>query len=348
MADGFPARDAPDCQGGLPGALTVIDPHLADRIVDDAVARYIDERRRRVAGFVDRHYALAGALALNAHALGWDLARAPVNLLAALPQSVLLVGAAAGRALGRKRPRLAAAAARLGRLQLLLETDVGRELAWLIHTELLELPIRLGDRLSTRDALAEAVFADPRLAGAITETARALAQRGGDAALRDPMAELIGTYTGSRAAAADIANALLATGAGALAARQFTPGALSLGPVIAGALAQHAAIASFPLGPTLGALWYGAFPAAAAPGLALAGSGAAFVALGALAAFAGVVVDPVQRRLGLHQRRLDRLITALEAQLLGRAHGGFRPRDHYVARLFDALDLLRCLHRLAR
>jgi hypothetical protein len=301
-----------------------------------------------VPGFVDRHYALAGALALHAHALGWDLARAPVNLLAALPQSALLLGAAAGRALGRKRPRLAAAAARLGRLQLLLETDVGRELAWLIHTELLELPVRLGDRLSTRDALAEAVFADPRLAGAIAETARALELRGGDAALRDPMAELIGIYTGSRAAAADIANALLATGAGALAARQFTPGALSLGPVIAGTLAQHAAIASFPLGPALGGLWYGAFPAVAAPGLALAGSGAAFVAMGTLAAFAGVVVDPVQRRLGLHQRRLDRLITALEAQLLGRAHDGFRPRDHYVARMFDALDLLRCLHRLAR
>jgi hypothetical protein len=162
------------------------------------------------------------------------------------------------------------------------------------------------------------------------------------------VAELIGAYTGSRAASADIATALLATGAGALAARQFTPGALSLGSVLAGALAQHAAIASFPLGPALGSLWYGAFPAAAAPGLALAGSGAAFVVLGALAAFAGVVVDPVQRRLGLHRRRLDRLIDSLEAQLLGRAHGGFRPRDHYVARLFDTLDLLRSLHRLAR
>jgi len=343
VADGSPSIDAT----ARAGDLVPLDPLLAQRIVDDAVARYIEERRRRVPGFVDRHYALAGALALHAHALGWDMARAPVNLLAALPQSALLLGAAAGRALGRKRPLLAAAAARLGRLQLLLETDVGRELAWLIHTELLELPVQLGERRATRDALAEAVFADPRLAGAIAATEQALGQRAGDPALREKLAALLGAYTGSRAAATDIASALLATGVGALTARQFTPGALSLGSVLAGKLAQHAAIASFPLGPTLGGLWYGAFPAVAAPGLALAGSGAALVALGALTAFAGILIDPVQRRLGLHHRRLDRLIDALEAQLLGRAHGGFRPRDHYVARLFDALDLLRSLHRLA-
>jgi hypothetical protein len=324
--------------------LTVVDTRLANRILDEAVARYVAACRQRVPAFVDRHYALAGALALHAHALGWDLARAPVNLLAALPQSAVLLGAA----LGRRHKRLRPAAERLGRLQLLLETDVGRELAWLVHAELLALPARQGDRVATRDGLAEAIAADPRLVGALAETARRLGRQADDPVFRARLDQLLGAYTGSRAAASDIAGALLATGAGALAARQFTPGALSLGPVLAGALAQHVAIASFPLGPTLGGVWYGAFPAAAAPGLAAASSGALVIGLGALAAFAGVVVDPVQRRLGLHHRRLARLVDALEAMLLGRGDGTFRPRDHYVARVLDMLDLLRSLHRLAR
>ena len=340
MADGSPASDAPDRSGGL----TVVDARLANRIIDQAVARYIAACRRRVPGFVDRHYALAGALALHAHALGWDLVRAPVNLLAALPQSAVLVGAA----LGRRHRRLRPAAERLGRLRLLLETDVGRELAWRVQTELLELPARQGDRVALRDGLAEAIAADPRLTGALAEAAQQLGRQADDPTFRVRLDRLLDGYTGSRAAAADIASALLATGAGALAARQFTPGALSLGPVIAGALAQHAAIASFPLGPALGGLWYGAFPAGAAPGLAAASSGALLVGLGALAAFAGVLADPVQRRLGLHQRRLNRLIDALEAVLSGRGDGAFRPRDHYVARLLDMLDLVRSLHRLAR
>jgi hypothetical protein len=343
LADGSPVDDATDRFGGL----TVLDPRLANLIVDQAIERYIAARHARVAGFVDRHYALSGALTLHARALGWDLVRAPVNLLAALPQSALLLGAAAGRTLGRRRPRLRAAAARLGRLQLLLTTDVGRELAWLIQTELLELPARQGERVATRDALAEAIAADPRLMGALAATARALGRHADDPLFRNRLDGLIAAYTGSRGASADIATSLLATGAGALAARQFTPGALSLGPVIAGALAQHAAISSFPLGPALGGLWYGAFPAAAAPGLAAASSGALLLGLGALAAFAGVVADPVQRRLGLHHRRLHKMIGALEAQLLGRGHPGFQPRDHYVARLLDTLDLLRSLHRLA-
>jgi hypothetical protein len=48
---------------------------------------------------------------------------------------------------------------------------------------------------------------------------------------------------------------------------QLTPGTLTLGPVLAAALAQQAAIASFPLGAGLGGLWYGLFPAAPSAGL---------------------------------------------------------------------------------
>jgi hypothetical protein len=66
-----------------------------------------------------------------------------------------------------------------------------------------------------------------------------------------------------------------------------------------------------------------------------------------MVAFSGVVTDPVQRRLGMHQRRLHRLIDCLELELKGRGDSRFTVRDHYVARVLDLLDVLRAARRLA-
>jgi hypothetical protein len=112
-----------------------------------------------------------------------------------------------------------------------------------------------------------------------------------------------------------------------------------LGAAIATAIAQQTAIAAFPLGAGLGALWYGWFPVAAGPGL-LAGTTCGVVIGGAvLAAFSGIVTDPIKRRLGLHRRRLLRLLDELERALCGASGAGVSLRDHYVARLIDLLDL---------
>ena len=91
-----------------------------------------------------------------------------------------------------------------------------------------------------------------------------------------------------------------------MAFQKATPGAIALGPVIAGTLAQSSAISSFPLGATAGGFWYGVFPAQASPFL-VAGATAGVLGVAAIAtAFAGIISDPVQRALGLHRRRLTR------------------------------------------
>jgi hypothetical protein len=46
---------------------------LAGAIVGDNVQRYIESRRGRIDAFVDRHFTLAGSVALHRRALGWDL-----------------------------------------------------------------------------------------------------------------------------------------------------------------------------------------------------------------------------------------------------------------------------------
>jgi len=50
----------------------------------------------------------------------------------------------------------------------------------------------------------------------------------------------------------------------------------------------------------------------------------------------------------LHQRRLERLLDALEAGMRGAGPGRFQVRDHYVARLLDLFDVLGAAFRLAR
>jgi len=48
------------------------------------------------------------------------------------------------------------------------------------------------------------------------------------------------------------------------------------------------------------------------------------------------------------QRRLRRMIDALERQLLDPAAPGYAVHDRYVARLLDAFDLMAAAYRLAR
>src|SRR5206468_4062470 len=140
--------------------------------------------------------------------------------------------------------------------------------------------------------------------------------RSEDPGFRQKLEAAMETYTGTRSAAAEITTSLMTIGTGALAVKHTTPGATSLGLLIAAALAQNAAIASFPLGTSLGGLWYGFFPAAASPALIGSVTGGLLAASSVFAAFAGIVADPVQRSLGLHRRRLLRLIDAIERQWL--------------------------------
>jgi len=87
---------------------------------------------------------------------------------------------------------------------------------------------------------------------------------------------------------------------------------VTLGSVVANMLAQQAAIAAFPVGAGLGTWWYGMYPVAPSAEL-LAITTGGFAVVGALfAVFSGIVTDPLQRLIGLHRRRLLRLIGALD------------------------------------
>ena len=274
--------------------------------LDDDIRAYWAMRRERVPAFVDRHFSFRGTLALHRAAIGWDILRAPINLVLAGPAAALHVAAAVARRLGARR--LADA---LARRQLLLRTALADRLAWLISVELLEFP-------------REATQPDRRVERTLDD------------------------YAATRIATGEIAAGLFNLGTGAFTLGKLTPGAVTFAPILASLLAQQAAISSFPFGAALGAFWYGLFPVAPAASL-LFGLSVGLLLLGSvLASFAGVVTDPIQRLLGMHQRRLLRMIAAMERQMLDAAAPGYAASDRYVARLLDALDLAAAAHRLIR
>lgn len=315
----------------------------ARRMVTEAAHRYFESRRARVDAFVDRHFSLAGSLALHRKALGWDVVKAPLNIGLAVPDFAVKAGAAAAHAVHAKR-----LAGYLESRRILLDTALGREIEWLIMTELLELPLQQRGRVAEKDALAEFILASPQVQMALGEALKAIGSRAGDPAFRERLEQAAIHYTETRTAASEITTALIALGAGALAVKEITPGALVLGPALAGIMAQQAAITSFPLGVTLGRVWYAAFPAAASPGLIASVTGGLMAAGAVAAAFSGIVTDPLQRRLGLHRRRLLRLIDAIERQFNTEETAGFIGRDRYVARLLSLVELLASAYGLAR
>ena len=319
-----------------------LDHTLALAAVEAGTRDYFEARRSRVDAFVDAHFTLAGTARLHRVALGWDIAKAPLNMSLALPQIAMQLAGTVARRLGFERAALVLAR------PILLRTAVARQIEWLVNTELLELPFVQDRRASTRDALAESILAQPSVTQAMQAALAEIGRHGEDPAFQARLGRAVAEYGVSRAAAAEITTGLLSLGAGAVTLGKVTPGAVSIGPALAAVVAQQAAVASFPLGGWLGGLWYGLFPAGPSAGLLFGTTGALMLASASVAAFAGVVSDPIQRALGLHRARLLRMIDGLERQFADPAARGFAVHDHYVARLLDLFDIIGAAARMGR
>ena len=303
--------------------------------VSDATRHYLTERRALVAPFTARHFRRRGAWRINRRALGKDLLRTPANVLWAVPRLLAQGSAVIGRKLGFNT-----LARQLDSLPSGFKTDVEREIEWLIYCELLELPLAQGGRCCTKDALLEQILTHPVIQQLLIPGLLQLDQLSHRQNFRLQLENYLGTYTNSRTAAADLSGALLSLAAGATAFRQFTPGAMAMGSATATAIANQLAIANFTLGSTLGSLYYGLFPTAASTGLLVATTGGLIAGIGALSALAGAITDPIQQALGLHERKLLKLLDTLEQELTGQGDG-YRLHDAYVARIFDLWDLLQ-------
>jgi hypothetical protein len=300
--------------------------------VDNGMEAYITSRRASLPMFIDRHFSFRGALALHRQTFGRDFYKHPANLLWGLP--VALVKGAADLL---EKARATRPATWLQRMPRGMPTVLHKELQWLIYTDLLELPYAHEGRESHRDALMEHILAEPRISALCEEYLTNLQSVAERPAFRAALERHLEEYGKTRGAVSELAGSLINLAAGYAALRKVTPGALSAGT----AIAQHLAIANFWLGSTVGAWYYAVFPVSASAGLVAATTGTMIAAVGVVTALAWIVIDPLLATTGLHRRRLDRFVTALGEELRGGRRGDYRVRDHYIARVFDVLEMLR-------
>ena len=304
--------------------------------VEKGIAAYITSRRARIPVFIDRHFSFRGALALHRKTFGRDFYKHPVNLVWGLPVALVKGAADLLEKAGAKR-----SATWLNRIPRGIPTVLQQELQWLIYTNLLELPYVHEGRESHRDALMEHILAEPWITALCDEYLTQLHRVAARPEFRAALERHLEEYGKTRGAVSELAGSLINLAAGYAALSKATPGALSAGTAAATAIAQHIAIANFWLGSTLGAWYYAAFPVSASAGLVAATTGAMIAAVGVLTALAWIVIDPLLAKTGIHRRRLDRFVTALGEELRGGRRGDYRVRDHYIARVFDVLDILR-------
>lgn len=318
------------------------DLDWVETAVSKAIQEYIDSRKDKIPGFVKKHFSFPGALALNRKAIGSDLYKAPLNVIWLPPYTVLKASSALLKKVGFQR-----ISSRIENMPMGFTTDVQKEVTWLIFTELLEIPYVQGKRKSNKDTLLQIILDQPKISSFLATALSRIYSKSRDPEFRFALEKNLLEYSKSRTAAADLAGSLISLSAGATMFHKMTPGALSAGGALAAAIAQQTAISNFVFGPTLGSLYYGVFPASTSVALVTVSTGTILAALAIMSSFSGIITDPIQYRLGIHGRRLDRLIDSIEKELKGVDNAGFKIRDHYVVRVFDLFDLIMKASRTA-
>ena len=268
----------------------------------DTDSNMLGRMQGAIPAFCRRHFSWRGAWRLNRHALGLDLLRAPVNVFYA-PLWVVM------QLLSALLQRLACTSV----AQVLRDMPSG-----LVTQVQREVRSAIVDEIIGRECLA-------------TLTAEG----------RHRIELNLMRYQAARNAMADISANLVVLATGAILFGQFTPGGLSLGQLSGTALNQHWSIEQFWAGPTLGSVWYGWFPPDTPLWLMLLAVGLTLSMIALTAALSGLIMDPLQKLCGWHEKRLQRLVRAIHADLAAQPNRAYQPHEPFWARMFDALDWLR-------
>lgn len=313
----------------------IVPRELVDNAISKGVKRYIAQRRAMVDNFVFKHYSIKGAAKLHRHAFGWDLVKVPINIVLSLFNLVMaFFTLVADLALPKS------ISSKIRKTPFIVKTKMDKELEGLIINELLELPCSDGGQNSNKDALTKAIFDDEQLQKLINSELEAFIANHPDAKYsHEELLKKFSEYSAARTATADLASnaALLLYTKMTMGTAAF--GSLSAGTAFASSVTQSIAISEFFAGSFIGGLYYSQVGVTASLRLVIAMSLLVAVVLAVVATFSGIITDPIQAKLGIHHRRLNKMLDSLESDLL-KNENKFSLKEKYAGRLFDLLDIL--------
>ncbi|MDH3378652.1 MAG: hypothetical protein OEQ39_17135 [Gammaproteobacteria bacterium] len=283
--------------------------NVYDADLQRQVAGYIAACRQRISAFIGANYSWCGAIKLNRLAWGADILVTPYNFLMGLPNFLLRMLAVALEFMGARK-----AAQRLLRIHLGLPTTVQKALTARLMADLLDLPLNHED---TTDRLRHLVAY----------------------AAQEP----VKVYVHTRNVAADITAGTLAAVMGVVFFNQFTPGSVSAGSAMARIVAKEQAVSEFALGDVLGRLYYAVFPVNPSLTVVVVILLVAMATIAVIGAFSGMIHDPIQTVTGIHRRRLNQLLNAIEESIDPTMGKGYQPKDTYFGRVYDLVDWIKGL-----
>lgn len=310
---------------------------LVKQAVQLGTKRYINELRENVDPFVEHTYSLSEAWKINKKALGKDLLKAPANVLWT-PFHFALTGIGSGI----KKINFNEAGERLTALPAGFATDVEKEVEWRLYTDFLGLPYqsecrgRAYDRNRLMEIILEEECLTPLLAEGFNAVNELALSEDGQATLTENLLQ----YVDNRKAASELSATLIGAAASFVTTKHVNLGALSLGQTLATSAAYHTAVSGFALGNTLGGIYYSVMPVSASTGAIVLSTGGIAAILGVISAFGGIISDPLQKAFGWHQKKLHKLVDAIESQLVNEQHTNLALADGYAARVMDVLDIL--------
>lgn len=313
---------------------------IINQAVEHGIERYIQECRENIPEFCNDTFSLFGAWDINKKAFGKDILKAPANVVWT---PFYFLGTGIGK--GLEKLKLNKASKVFSDLPAGFTTDVELEVQWRIYTQFIKLPYQQADREYTDNRLLEIILEDESLAPIIDQSMESISILTSDEEGKNILTDRIFEYTDSRKAASELSSTLIGTATGYLTSKTLNFGAVGLGQSLAASAAYHSAVSSFALGNTLGAAFYSVVPVSASTSAVVLSTGGVAAVLGAVSAFAGVLADPIQLKLGLHEKKLNKLVDVMELQLKSNEQASLDIKDGYAARVLDVLDFLTMIVR---
>jgi hypothetical protein len=300
------------------------DQQTASAMLDleDCIEQYIADCRRRVDGFVDRHFSLEETLALQKRSLASDLLCHPVNALWTIPslflKKILEVPVKLGWRTGSSL---------IGFLPTGLKTRYQKEIERLIATELLEWPCTLGDRRVCQNGLRGRIEQHKQV-GALFKSG--LLQ---DEALKElpDVPHLIAAHSAGRSIVLDSIATVLTLTTGWLVFGDHSLSISGIGERIAGQRAKEKAASQFILGSSLGSAFYSVFPPDPSFGEVMGATVIVGLFIMAMSLLVGLLSDPCLKRIGFQHTQLHLLIDAVEDSLHRQVRRHIKPALRQLA-----------------
>lgn len=274
--------------------------------IEQTIARYSDERRERLPGFVVGHFEWRECAELQKKSLRSDLVRFPLNAVWAIPYLAVKTIVEFAEKLGFKKP-----SAWFDKLPSGFKTDFQHEIEWLIAVELFGQPYGYRKRKSATDELRRALESHPDL-----EEMKARGEI--EKILPSPktLKKELDKYSAARTLISDSVASLMTLAMGHVFFGQGSLGATGLGEKFAASWANERATSNFFLGKSAGQVYYGLFPAKASSKEIFIATCMVFGILFVTSFIAGVLSEPARKKLGLQSAKLGAMIDEFESALV--------------------------------